>query len=125
MKKIRYTFILITALIWAVGCSPDGFDPDNSGKITAIGVKEAVYNSSGTPSMQISVKNNEQLQLTVFIMPQDAGNKKLEYSNLHPELLEVDGEGLLKGKAIGTDTLTISATDGSGTHVSFVVKITG
>lgn len=104
-------------------CDPQGFEPDNDGKIKSIAVKEAVYVSSGTPSMQLSLKDNAELQLNVVIMPQNAKNQKLTYTNKYPELLEVTQDGLLKGKGIGTDTLTISSTDGSGVSVRFVVNI--
>lgn len=105
------------------GCEPQGFEPENNGKVTAIAVKEAVYVSAGTPSMQISFKDNETLQLNVVILPQNAKNKTVSFANRHPELMTVTEAGLLQPKAFGTDTLTVSATDGSGVSTNFVVNI--
>ncbi len=121
MKKIIYLFILIT--ITMLGCSPQGFEADDDGKVLSIAIKEAVYVSSGTPSMQLSLKDNEELQLNIVIMPQNAKNKNVTFSNKHPELMEVTEAGLIKAKAIGTDTLIVSATDGSGVNTRFVVNI--
>lgn len=123
MKKIIYLSVLIAAIMMISGCEPQGFESANDGKVSAISVKEAVYVSTGTPSMQISLKDNEELQLSVVILPQNAKNQKLTFTNKHPELMEVTETGLLKSKSFGTDTLTISATDGSGVSTRYVVNI--
>ncbi|MDR0824216.1 MAG: hypothetical protein LBN74_03930 [Prevotella sp.] len=124
MKKIIYlSTILIIAAMAITGCEPQGFEPENNGKITSISVKEAVYVSTGTPSMQISLKENVQLQLTVAVLPKDAKNQKLIFTNKHPELMEVTDAGLLKPKTVGIDTLIVSATDGSGVSTRCVVNI--
>ena len=115
--------IAVIAAIMTAACSPQGFEPKNDGKVSSIAVKEAVYVSAGTPSMQISLKDNEELQLNVVILPRDAANKKVTFSNKHPELMEVTDAGVIKPKAVGTDTLTVGATDGSGVHTRYVVKI--
>jgi hypothetical protein len=128
MRKIRYylylTAVIAGAMTAITGCEPQGFEPENDGKVTSIAVKEAVYVSSGTPSMQISFKDNEELQLNVVILPQNAKNKEVTFTNKRSELMEVTGTGLLKPKAFGTDTLIVSATDGSGVSTRFVVNIT-
>jgi len=95
---------------------------DKDVKVNAVTVKEAVYVSSGT-FMQISLKDNATLQLTPFIMPQDAANKSVKYSNKYSNLMTVSESGLITAKAVGTDTLTVSATDGSGVEVSYRVLI--
>ncbi|MDR1371447.1 MAG: Ig-like domain-containing protein [Dysgonamonadaceae bacterium] len=118
MKKIISSLIIacIVSCIVFSGCKSD----DEHGKVTAVTVKEAVYANN---IMQISLKDNETLQLTPFIMPQDAANKAVKYSNKHSELMEVSASGLITAKAFGTDTLTITADDGSGVKVSYPVII--
>jgi hypothetical protein len=123
MKKIIYLSVLAAMTIAIAGCEPQGFEPDNDGKIIAIGLKEAVYVATGTPSMQIALKDNEELQLNVEILPKNAKNQKVIFSNLRPDLLTVTETGLLKPKAFGTDTLTVGATDGSGVSTRFTVVI--
>lgn len=122
MKKIIYLSVL-AVIVLVSGCDPQGFEPDNDGKVTSIAVKEAVYVSTGTPSMQISFKDNEELQLNVVILPQSAKNQKVTFTNKHPELMTVTETGLLKPKAFGTDTLIVGATDGSGVSTRFIVNI--
>lgn len=126
MKKIIYSPWIVTAILTLMvsGCNPQGFEPATDGKITSIAVKGAVYVSTGTPSMQLSVKDNEEKQLDVVIRPGDAKNQKLTFANRHPEVMEVTEAGVLKPKVItGRDTLTISSTDGSGVTITYVVNI--
>ncbi|GHT21555.1 hypothetical protein AGMMS4957_10490 [Bacteroidia bacterium] len=110
----------LAGAICSLGLSGCNDDSDGA-KVSAIGVKEAVYVS---PIMQLSLKDNATLQLTPFIMPQNAANKAVAYSNKYPEVLEVSASGLITAKAVGTDTITIRATDGSGVKVSYPVFIT-
>ncbi|MDR0506655.1 MAG: Ig-like domain-containing protein [Dysgonamonadaceae bacterium] len=123
MKKIIYLSLLVIITVMMPGCEPQGFEPENDGKVTAIGIKEAVYVSAGKPSMQISLKDNTELQLNVEILPKNAKNPKVTFSNMRPDLMEVTEAGLLKPKTFGTDTLIVGATDGSGVSTRFIVNI--
>lgn len=100
---------------------PSGCKDGRSIKVTAVTVKEAVY--SGSSSMVIRMKDNATLQLTPFIMPQDATHTAVEYSNHNPELMELSQSGFITAKAIGKAVFTISATDGSGVRTSYPVEI--
>jgi hypothetical protein len=125
MKKISnylYSTVLLTVAV-LTGCEPQGFEPENDGKVTSIAVKEAVYVSTGTPSMQISFKDNTEMQLNVVILPQNAKNTTVTFTNKRPEIMTVTETGLLKPKTFGTDTLIISATDGSGVSTRYIVNI--
>jgi uncharacterized protein YjdB len=95
-------------------------DDDSAVKVSAIAVKEAIYENG---VMQISLKSNASLQLTPFILPQNAANKTVAFSNKYPGLMDVSASGLITAKAAGIDTLTIRTTDGSGVKVSYKIKI--
>jgi len=110
------------AMLFILTCL-SGCKEENSGKITAITVLEAEYISSGT-FMRISLKDNETLQLTPFIMPRDADNKTVRYANKYPNLMSVSENGLITAKMPGTDTLKVSSIDGSGITVDYTVLIT-
>ena len=121
MKKI-ISFIIYTCFVSCfmfTGCEKD----KDYGQITAITIKEAVYVQS-INCMQISLKDNATIQLTPFILPQNASNQTVKYSNKYPELMSVSESGLITAKAVGTDTLTVCATDGSGVAVSYQILIT-
>ena len=120
MKKIISFLTMVCVAFCAVltGCD----EKDDKGKITAITVLEAVWESANS-SMEISLKDNTTLQLTPFIMPRDASNQTLTYSNKYPNLMDVNASGLITGKAPGIDTLTVSSTDGSGVTVSYRVIV--
>lgn len=118
MKKniISYLSISIVFAIFLFSC-----EKEESG-IQALSLKEAVY-VSGANNMTISLKEGETLQVTPFVMPRSAAIPPLSYSNRHPEILSVSQEGLITPKAVGVDTLTVSALDGSKISVSYVVEI--
>jgi len=120
-RNISIINIALILSLFALFTSCEKDDKDI--KVTAVTVKEAVYISSGS-FMQISLKDNATLQLTPFIMPQAATNKTVKYSNKNPELMTVSESGLITAKLPGTDTLIVSATDGSGVTVSYPVRIT-
>jgi uncharacterized protein YjdB len=123
--KIIKSFILLAFIALCSsfhGCSIDPTLDARSGKVTAITVREASY-VAAINWMRISLKDNETLQLTADVMPRMANNKNLTFSNKHPNLMTVDQNGLITGKAFGIDTLTISATDGSGISVSYQVML--
>ncbi len=119
MKNSIYLLLAAIAVVMA-GCGqPEGFTPNNSGKAQAIASKEAVY-VSASKSMQLSFKDNVEFPVTVVTIPTGI---PVEFSNLHPELMEVTSAGLLKPKEPGTDTLIVKATDGSRLSTQFVVNI--
>ena len=109
MKAIHYQKLII--LLLAFGLSFSSCTEDDEIKVAAVTLLQAEYVDN---NMQISLKDNETLQLTPFIMPQNASVKKVVYSNLNSEMLTISAEGVLTPKAIGTDTITVAATDGSG-----------
>jgi predicted small secreted protein len=122
MKKtdLLKVFVTLTILATAMtGCNDD----NDSGKVLAVTLQEAVRDGNNNNTMTISLKDNETLQLTPYILPQNATNKNVAYSNLHPEVLTVSESGLITPASVGTDTLTVSATDGSGVKTSYLVRI--
>lgn len=113
------------------GCEPQGFEPANDGKVLAVSVKEAVYVGTGTPFMQISLKDNETLNLNVVVLPRNAKNQKVTFSHKHPDLMSVSESGLITPKAVGKGVLTVKAGDGDVTVdyqveiISHLIKATG
>lgn len=119
MKRITYLLFAAFAVVMTVGCEPKGFEPDTSGKARSIAVKEAVY-VAASQSMQLSFKDNTELQLNVVTIP---ANIPVAFSNRRPEIMEVTSAGVLKPNKPGVDTLTVSATDGSGLSTRYVVNV--
>ena len=118
-SNIFYKSVLAMVFVFISIC---GCKDDNDVKVNAITVKEAEYIKANT-AMELSLKNNETLQLTPFIMPKNASNTAVEFSTETPEMLEVSASGLITPKETGTGSVTISATDGSGVRVTYKVNI--
>ena len=122
MKKNIYTGVtLVILFLFTCFTSCEEKNQDNI-KVTHLTVKEAKLMSTGK-IMQLSFKDNETLQLTLTVIPTDAANKTVKYSNKYPALMSVSPSGLITGIAPGIDTLTIEATDGSDVKVSYHVQI--
>ncbi len=79
------------------------------------------YICKNSKTMQVSLKDNAELQLNVVTIP---AGLPVTYSNMFPDLMEVSPAGLIKGKGPGVDTLIVSAADGSRISTKFVVNLT-
>lgn len=121
MKKIDLLKIFTILMVLCTGLN--SCEDDDKGQVMALTLLEAVMDGTNNNTMTISLKDNTTLQLTPFIMPQSAANKNVTYSNLHAEVLTVSESGLITPHMPGTDTLTVSATDGSGVRTSYLVRI--
>ncbi len=62
-------------------------------------------------------------KLNAIILPENATNKVIGWSNDNTEVAEVDANGLLKLLSPGTTTITASATDGSGVQAQCTVIV--
>jgi hypothetical protein len=126
IKKIIFILACIAFYASFTGCSIDPDIPPRTGMVTAITIEEAVYDAS-INWMRITLRSNETLQLTPFIMPRQADNPRVSFSNNNPDLMTVSETGLITprtNRSFGIDTLTVSATDGSGITVRYQVVIT-
>ncbi len=61
--------------------------------------------------------------LTAKINGEKATNKQLEWYSSDSNILTVDEKGRIKGKKLGTATITVVATDGSEAEASCVVRV--
>ncbi len=118
----KMVFSVIPALIIAVVLICCKSEDDKLA--TAVTLQGTTY-TSGCSCMRISVKIGVPAKtdtLRPFIMPVDAANKNVTYSNKHPELMTVEN-GAIKAVAAGTDTLTVHTTDGSNLSAWYQVII--
>lgn len=60
----------------------------------------------------------------VYLLPQNATNKELEYSSADTSVATLDVNGTIWGVGVGSTTITVRATDGSGVSASCRVTVT-
>ena len=113
-KNILYT--LFIAVIIVSACKKDW----KPGK--ALTIAEAAFVSA--TGMTITLKANTTLQLRAIITPGNDTITNVAYTNKYPNISTINNSGLLTGKAVGRDTLTVTTTDGSNLNVSYVVSVT-
>ena len=63
-------------------------------------------------------------RLVAKINGQNATNKALKWSSSDSSIVSVDANGNIKGKKLGTATVTVYATDGSGAEATCSVRVT-
>ena len=71
-----------------------------------------VTNVNVSPTM-VSFSGLNTKALNIEVLPQDATNKKLEYSSENTKVATVSSSGVIQAKGNGTTKITIKTTDGS------------
>ena len=71
----------------------------------------------------ITLQPNEIKSLTASIEPSDADNPAVMWTSSNEAVAEVSSTGMVTANAIGTCTITCSATDGSGVKAECVVTV--
>lgn len=71
----------------------------------------------------ITVGTGKSTSLKPVVYPFSATNQELTYTSSRPSVAEVDENGLVTGRKVGTAIIEIEATDGSGAFVSVLVKV--
>ena len=72
---------------------------------------------------ELSVKVGETTQLSATVLPWYATNKKLKWESSNADVATVDQTGKVVAVAVGTCTITCSATDGSGVKAECKVTV--
>ncbi len=63
-------------------------------------------------------------KLTATVSPDDATNKDLNWKSDNEEVATVDADGVVRGKAIGTATITVSSVDNPEAYDQCTVNVT-
>lgn len=108
-----------TAIITAT--TNDGTDLTATCQVTVIPkrVKSITINEG-----QVSIERTKTTQLTVTILPEDAGDKSVTWSSDNDDIATVDDKGLVTAVATGTTTITATTNDGSGLTAECQVTVT-
>ena len=83
-------------------------------------VNQAVTNILLGGNIELAKGKSQKLTVTVF--PEDATNKKVEWTSSNPDVVTVNASGAAMAKKVGTATVTCRTLDGSDLSAS--VKIT-
>ena len=66
---------------------------------------------------------NETKALDITVLPAEATNKTLTFTSADTSIVEVDANGVVTGKALGTTTIEIAAADESGVTATATVTV--
>ena len=72
---------------------------------------------------ELSVKVGETTQLSATVLPDNATNQNLKWESSNADVATVDETGKVVAVAVGTCTITCSATDGSGVKAECIVTV--
>jgi uncharacterized repeat protein (TIGR02543 family) len=111
---------VLMAAVMFTGCPTPGGD-DGPAAVSGVAINEK------PASGDLSVRRTETLQLTVTVMPDNAGNKAVSWSSSDDTKATVDDNGLVTGVANTTAgqpvTITVTTADGGKTD-SVTVRVT-
>ena len=117
VKNMRFKKIITAVLAAAMLMSSNGFT------IRAIAADkiyvDQVYAKTYKETMAIGTTK----QLSVFVEPKNASNKKVTYSTSNRKVATVSSGGLVTAISSGTATITIRATDGSGQTDTVIIQV--
>ena len=71
----------------------------------------------------ITIQPNETRTITASVLPDNASNKNVTWSSSNTSIATVDQTGKVTAKAVGSCTITCSATDGSGVKAECAVTV--
>ena len=74
-------------------------------------------------TQSVNLKVNENIQLNATVMPENATNKKVIWKTNDKTIADVDENGIVTAKAVGTTTVTVITEDG-GMYASCKVTVT-
>jgi len=116
MKKKSFltTLLLLTACVCTsvlCGCGDDEPEPPKQ-LVTKIDLSDATLN----------LQPGEEKRLTITVLPSDASNSAVTWKSSNEGVARVT-DGLVSAVALGTCTITCSATDGSGVFAECTVMV--
>ena len=87
------------------------------------GTQKVKVESVKLSKKSVAVYNGNSYSLTATVLPADASDKGLKWTSSNTSVASVSSSGKVTGKAIGTATITCSATDGSGKKATCKVSV--
>ena len=92
--------------------------------VRPVRVKESIAVSNiELNKTELSVKAGESTRLSATVLPADATNKAVVWKSSSADVASVDETGKVTALAVGTCTITCSATDGSGVKAECKVTV--
>ena len=86
-------------------------------------VKTVAVSNIELNKTELSVKAGESTRLSATVLPENATNKILKWASSNADVATVDETGKVVAVAVGTCTITCSATDGSGVKAECQVEV--
>ena len=87
-------------------------------KVTEVKVDSIILNKS-----IVQLYNGDNFTINASIKPSNVENQKLEYISSDTKIAEVDENGVIKAKGLGTTKIKVKATDGSGKVATLTVAV--
>ena len=128
-SRSLYTLVSYKAYTYSFskGKPSAGIDSRASGRnirpIRVKNVQAITVSNIELSQTELSVKAGETLQLSVTVLPENATNKNVKWESSNADVATVDETGKVVAVAVGTCTITCSATDGSGVKTECQVEV--
>ena len=129
INNVTYNENLIHVDFYAVGGGEATITATtNDGGFTATTETMTVIQAVLVESIEFSKESyamnvGDVLALMPTVLPENADNKKLEWSTSDTSIISVDEQGMVEALAIGNATVTALATDGSGVSATVAIAV--
>ena len=119
MKKFSIVFLSTLTVLFFSACN-NNYIPDikTEQKKQNVPVTSISLEPDETP---ISLVNGTHRQITAYVIPKNATNKKLAYTSNDLNIASIDDKGLITANAVGNTNITIKAADGISKTVNLTV----
>ena len=104
-------------------CSEENPDVCVSKDITVVAPVTSVKLVPAKPQTLDIGGGSEEFEVEAVILPENATIKALNWTSSKPEVAEVDSEGKVTAKGVGTTVITATAADGSKKSAKLTVKV--
>jgi len=123
MKKWMKCICMLTAFAVALSIAGCGGDDDEKTKNVPVTQIQIRMSDGSTPPNPVAVDPNTYIQFNVNALPENATDKRLEWSSENTSIATVNASGLVQALNTGETKINCKALDGSNVSASVNLKV--
>jgi len=123
MKNLMKGICMLAACAVTLSFTSCGGDDDEKTKDVPVTQIQIKLNDGATPPSPVSIDPNSFVQFNATVLPENATNKKYEWSSENTSIATVSASGLVQALVTGETKIWCKAQDGSNVSASINLKV--